>query len=385
VIAVSRISRVAAASGTALAVSALAVSATNALSLPRPPRVRADVPETLAVCVPARNEAERLPALLGDLRSQIHVPRLRIYVMDDGSTDDTYECARRAAGTDPRVFIDRTATEPPAGWTGKAWACHRLSRQASADGAELIAFVDADVRLDPVALATTAAALRAAGTSLVCPWPNQLAASPIEHLVQPLLAYSWMASLPVRAANSSLRPSTVVSCGQFMMFDASAYRAIGGHLAVAGSPTEDLDIARALRRLGYRTMLTSGAGLVSCRMYDGWPALRDGYGRWLWSSFGGVAGTSAVAGALTLAYLVPPAAAVFGSGATRRYGLIGYGAAVAARLMSACTEAGSSRDLGRATLWSAAHPLSVSIYLTLTASSFRNHRRGTASWKGRLL
>lgn len=377
------------ATGAVLAGVCTAISLVNATTIRRLSRPSTDAHERVAVCIPARNERERLPALLDDLRAQVRCADLMVFVLDDGSTDDTFAAAEEAVAADPRFELIRTEADPPPGWTGKAAACRTLAELAfdrgGVDCIDYIAFVDADVRLDRHAVASVANALRASGAALACPWPRQLTGSPAESLVQPLLSFSWMSTLPVRAADASLRPSTVVACGQFMMFDANAYRSIDGHASVAASPTEDLDIARALRRRGRRTVLVAGGEFVQCRMYDGWPTLRDGYTRWLWNAFGGMSGSASVLAAITVMYLLPPAAAIFGTGPTRRWGLLGYCAAVASRIASGYAESGRSTPWLRTVAASTTHPASVAIYGALTVESFRRRRRGSTTWKGRPL
>ncbi|WP_315901327.1 glycosyltransferase family A protein [Rhodococcus sp. BP22] len=378
--------------GAVLSVSTAAISVFNAVTVPRLSRATdSDVHESIVVCVPARNEQEQLPLLIADLRAQRRCRDLRILILDDGSSDDTLAAARAAAGDDARVHVVESCAEPPPGWTGKAAACRTLAGLAfeMSDHLDAIVFVDADVRLAEDAIAAAASTLRRYDAALVCPWPKQISESVVEHLVQPLLGFSWMSTLPIRLANGSLRPSTTVSCGQFMMFDAAAYRDIGGHESVAASVTEDLDIARALRRSGRGTILVSGAGLVECRMYDGVNDLRAGYSRWLWNAFGGTGGSIAVLSAVSVMYLLPPVAALVGSGAVRRWGRIGYGAAVLSRLAAAQVESadmpGRSTDVLRCAVESSAHPLSVAGYLWLTIDSHRSHRRGNLMWKQRPL
>lgn len=382
---VSVLARRAVVAGAVLSGLSAATTMVNSRTLRALSRPEGEVDASVVVCIPARNEAPRLPNLLRDLRNQVQCRTLRVIVLDDGSTDGTFDAAASVIGADPRFLLVRSVSEPPAGWTGKAAACRTLADLAEAEPADCIAFVDADVRLDPAAVAAAVAELRSSRASLVSPWPRQETGTLAEALVQPLLSFSWMSTLPVRAANASSMPSMVVSCGQFLMFDASDYRSIGGHDSVANSPTEDLDIARALRRSGKRTVLVSGGGFVRCRMYDGWSAVRDGYSRWLWSAYGGPAGTAGVLGAVSVAYLAPPVAAVFGSGATRVWGIGGYLAAVLSRVVSARAESGTEASLLRTTIVSSAHPMSVAIYAALTVNSLRRHRNGSTSWKGRPL
>jgi hypothetical protein len=196
-----------------------------------------------------------------------------------------------------------------------------------------------------------------------------------ERLVQPLQQWSWLTTLPVRVAERSSRPSTVAANGQFLVVDAAAYRRAGGHRAVRGEVLDDIGLARAVRASGGRTGVADGTSLASCRMYDGWPALRDGYGKSLWSAFGSPAGAAAVLAGLGLAYVVPPVAALRGS----RVGLAGYLAAVAGRALVA------RRVGGRVWPDSLAHPASVGLLGVLTVTSLRARRRGTIRVAGRPL
>ncbi|WP_072806412.1 glycosyltransferase [Rhodococcoides yunnanense] len=360
----------------------------NAATMPRLRRARS-VGESVTVCVPARNEARTIARLIADLRAQHYDGDLQVLVLDDDSTDDTYATALAAVDGDPCISVFASNAEPPPGWTGKAAACRTLADLAYTGRPDLdvLVFVDADVRLADDAIAAAVAALRTHDVSLLCPWPVQRTGSVAEKLVQPLLAFSWMSMLAVRSANHSSRSSTVVACGQLMVFDASDYRDIGGHASVASSATEDLDIARVLRRRGKATAVVAGAGFLSCRMYDGWAELGSGYTRWLWSAFGGRIGSGLVLVTMALAYLVPPLAAVAGSGATRRIGCAGYGAAVLSRTVAALSESGDRSVVGavRHAAAASAHPVSTVTYAFLTVDSHRRRARGRLSWKERAL
>ncbi|MBL1077784.1 glycosyltransferase [Nocardia sp. 2] len=386
------------------------------------------IDEPVTVCIPARDEAARLPALIADLRAQQGIPNLRVLILDDASTDGTHQAAAAAIDADRRFTLMRNDIEPPAGWNGKTAACARLARHARIITAETavrasaqhgiaaldstatghlaprppgepqpsnapgavpasagtLIFLDADIRIAPTALASAVSELRRTGAALVCPWPLQLAESAAERLVQPLLCWSWAATLPVPLANRTAFPSMAVACGQFLVFDAAAYQALGGHTAVANDVTEDLAIARALRRTGALTTLVAAGPLARTRMYRNAGELEDGYTRWLWSAYGGVLGSAAVAGLAATAYWVPPLAAALGRGKTRRTGLLGYAAAITTRLLARSTETGGQLGLTdiRAAL---AHPLAVAAYLRLSAMSHRAHRHGGLTWKGRAL
>ena len=357
--------------GAALAVLGTAHQVWNVRGLRVPPADPPPVAEPVTVALPVRDEAHRVGPALRALLAQRGVPDLELVVLDDGSTDGTADVVAAVAGGDPRLRLLR-GTPPAAGRPGKPHACAQLA--AAARGSVLV-FVDADVVLAPHAVAAAVAVLRGAGLDLLSPWPRQLADGPAARLVQPLLQWSWMVSLPLRRAERSPRPALCAANGQFLVVDAAALARAGGFAGVAGAVLDDMAVARAVKRSGGRVGVADGTALAACRMYDGWDELSAGYRKSLWAAFGPAPASAAVAGVLALAYVVPPAAALAGS----RAGLVGYAAGVASRVLAA-------RRVGSRSWPDAlAHPVSVSVLLGLLGASWRGHRRGTLTWKGRRL
>jgi GT2 family glycosyltransferase len=368
--------RAATVAGTALAAGGAALAAINVATVraarPDAPDVPVDV--RVSVLLPVRDEAAVIGTCLRALLAQEGVPSLEVLVLDDGSGDGTGVLARAVAGADPRVRV-LTGGPLPAGWLGKPYACARLAAHATGD---VLVFVDADVVLHPRAVAAAVALLTESGLSLVSLMPRQMARTPAERLVQPLLAWSWLSTLPVRPAEHSLRPSTAAAIGQFLVMEAKAYAAVGGHGAVRDRVVDDIELARATKRAGYRSGMAVGTAVAECRMYDDWASLRAGHTKWLWAAFGRdgrAAPAAAVCGVLALLGPVPAAAALRGS----RIGLAGYLAGVAGRALVA-------RRVGsRAWPDALAHPVSTAVAAFLLADSVRARRRGTLTWKGRPL
>jgi hypothetical protein len=356
--------------GSALAVAGTVHSVWNLRRLRVPPSDPPPVAERVAVLLPVRDEASRVEPCLRALLAQTGVRHLTVTVLDDGSTDGTAEVVRRVAGDDPRMRVV-TGEPMPDGWWGKPWACAQLAGTAS--DAEVLVFVDADVVLAPNAVAASVGLLRWADLDLVSPYPRQVALTPSERLVQPLLQWSWLTTLPLRLAERSPRESLAVANGQLLVVAAATYRRAGGHRAVRAEMLEDIALLRAVKRAGGRGTVVDGTTLATCRMYDGWPALREGYTKSLWSAFGSPAGAVGVVGALGLTYVLPPLAALRGS----RVGLLGYAAAVTGRVVV-------GRRVG-ARVWpdAFAHPASVVTLGWLTARSLLDHRRGELTARGR--
>lgn len=346
-----------AALGSLLAAAGAVQAAVNAVLLRRPRACGAAAVRDVPVLVPARDEA----AQIGDCVRSLGGAAV---VLDDESADGTGEIAR-AAGA--RLIVGRP---PPPGWYGKPWSCAQL---AAATDDDVLVFVDADVRLSPGAVAAAVRLLDDAGLDVICPFPRQLAASVAERLVQPLLQWSWLTLLPLRFAEHSARPSLTAACGQFVVIRRVALDRAGGFAAVRGAVLDDLALVRAVKAAGGRGGVVDGTSLASCRMYAGWPELRDGYRKSLWAAFGSRPRAAAVLGVLGLAYVVPAVAALRGS----RIGALGYGAGVVSRMIAA------RRTGGRVLPDALAHPLSIVAFGYLTVSSWRGRRAGTLTWKSR--
>jgi hypothetical protein len=349
------------AAGSALAAAGAVHAAVNAVLLRRPGPAGSG---RVSVLIPMRDEAAHARACLEAVLAQDGVAE--VLVLDDGSTDGTAEIAR---GLGVRVLTGRPL---PAGWLGKPHACQQLA-DAADPASDVLLFLDADVRLRPGAVAATAGLL--GGLDLVSPYPRQLAGTAAERLVQPLLQWSWLTFLPLRLAERSPRESLAAANGQLLAVRRAAYDRAGGHAAVRAEVVEDVALLRAVKRAGGRGGVADGTALADCRMYSGWPDLREGYTKSLWSAFGSPAGAAGVLGLMALAYLVPPIAALAGS----RLGLAGYAAGVTGRVVAA------RRTGGRSWPDALAHPASVAVFAGLTARSLNRHRAGALTWKGRRL
>jgi Glycosyl transferase family 2 len=346
-------------------------AAVNMALLRRPPADHATVTRPVTVVVPARDEEAEVGGCLSALLAQRGVDWLRIVVVDDGSTDGTADVVR--AFSDDRVHLV-TAPPPPPGWLGKPHAC-ATGVQAAAD-ADVLVFVDADVRLAPDAIASAVALLDGYGLDLVSPWPRPLAVGVAERLVQPLAPWLWATTLPLRLAERSPRPSLAAANGQFLVLTRAAYERAGGHSAVRHQVLEDIALLRAVKAAGGRGGPVDGAGLAACRMYVGWPALREGYAKSLWAAVGGSPAASGLAAlALTGVWVVPAAAALRGS----RAGLVGYAAGVLGRAVV------GARTGSRVWPDALAHPVSMLVFDALMVRSLIGHRRGTLRWRGRHL
>lgn len=229
--------------------------------IPLLPRKEAEQAARLSVIIPARNEAQTLPLLLGDLQAQSVRPH-EIIVVNDESTDETAEIARSFG---VRVL---SPVNKPAGWVGKSWACQTGADAATGD---CLVFLDADVRLAPDGLRRIACAYAEHGAVSVQPyhaaerWFEQCAL--IFNLIQ------------IGANGSALpRPVNLGLFGPVIALSRADYAAIGGHTGVKNAVVEDMALAESLRRANIPFRIFMGDAGVRFRMYPaGFLSLWQGF------------------------------------------------------------------------------------------------------------
>ncbi|MFV2019522.1 glycosyltransferase [Micromonospora sp. LOL_023] len=377
----------------AVLVGLTALTLINAVRwLRRPAPVCGPVTEPVSILLPLRDEADRVRPCLRALLAQRQLTDWEIVVLDDGSADGTADVVRAVVGDDQRVRL-LTGAGLPAGWLGKPHACQQLADAAESATSEgrsdgVLVFVDADVVLDAQAVAAAVGMLRSVPAHLLSPYPRIVVGSVGERLVQPLLQWTWLTFLPLRAMERSPRTSLAAAGGQFLLVDRAAYDRAGGHAAVRDQVLEDIALARAVKRGGGRIALADGSALATCRMYGSWRELSAGYTKSLWASLPSPVGAAAVVAVLLALYAVPPLLAVAGllglavgagpaAAVLATAGAVGYLLGVTGR--GVCARATG----GRALPDGLAHPVSVTLLGWLVIRSYYLRKRRRLAWRGR--
>jgi chlorobactene glucosyltransferase len=204
-------------------------------------------------------------------------------VLDDQSTDDTADIVRSIGQGTPRLRLIK-GQPLPAGWLGKNWACQQLA--AAAQGEWLI-FTDADVTWTPQALSALAAEMNQTQADLLTVWPTQHSQTWAERLTVPLMALVVLGYLPLPLVHHTPWPAFAAANGQCLAFRREAYAAIGGHVPVQNEVLEDVLLSRQIKANGLRLRMADGAGLINCRMYQDWSAVRDGFAKNILAGYGG--------------------------------------------------------------------------------------------------
>ena len=346
------------------------------------PRLRTEPAPTgvprLSVLIPARNEAAVIGETVRALLAQSYRD-FELIVLDDHSSDGTAEVARRAADGDPRLRVISGA-DLPSGWGGKNWACQQLSEAACGDW---LLFTDADVRWQSGALAALIGMAERTHADLLTVWPTQETRTWPERLVVPLMAFAIFGYLPILPVHHTRIAAFAAANGQCMLFRRAAYQAVGGHAAVRANVVEDVSLARRIKAAGRRLRMADGAGLIGCRMYTGWPAVRDGFAKNILAGHGGSLPFLALSTVFHwLVFIAPPAAlilSVIGGGAGIAFPAALTALGVGVRALTAVST--RQRPLDAVFM-----PLSVFLMTVIAArSAYWQLRYGGPRWKGRTL
>jgi glycosyltransferase involved in cell wall biosynthesis len=245
------------------------------MDLLRPPLPALERTPRVTILIPAKDEGERIEGCLRSALTQDY-PDFEVIAVDDRSTDATGAIMDRLAREDGRLSVIHIRDgELPDGWFGKSHALHTAVAHATG---EWFCFVDSDVVLQPTAVSATIAVGEYKRFDLISFLPRLESGSFWESLIVPLggAATSAMYLLPFTNYNES---KIAFANGQYLCIRKSVYQAIGGHEAVGGLFSEDVQIARRVKGMGYRPRLSIGTDYAAVRMYSSPAAVFRGWAR----------------------------------------------------------------------------------------------------------
>ena len=334
---------------------------------------------TVAVIVPARNEADVIGETLGALLQQDYRGEVTIVVVDDDSTDGTArvgrEAARRAAAADRVSILDAPAVPP--GWTGKLWALHCGIAHAASHAPDYLLLTDADIHHSRDSLRGLVARARAASLVLASRLAKLRCESLAERALVPAFVFFFRMLYPFAWVNAVHR-RTAAAAGGCMLVRRDALDAAGGLQAIRGELIDDCALARLLKPRG-AIALTLSTRVESVRAYHSLAALRRMISRCAFSELRYSWLRLVLAMTAMLVVFVAPPALVAAADAPA--------AAVAglAWLAMAIAFQPALRLYARSPLWGIALPAIALAYVGFTVDSALAHARGRGGgWKGRV-
>jgi chlorobactene glucosyltransferase len=338
---------------------------------------------SVAVIVPARNEADVIGPCLAGLAAQDYpADRLSLVVVDDGSSDGTAAIARQV----PTPFAAQVVFggELPRGWTGKSHACWRGA--VAAGKAEYLCFIDADVVAGRDLLQAAVTEARRRGSDLLSLEPRQELATLWERLVIPagLFALAFLRDLD---SPNNARSGEAVANGQFILVRRAVYERLGGHATVRDAICEDSRLARLFKGAGHRVALMAAPGLARARMYRGLGSLWSGLRKNSTETLGGVGPALAAAVlAAPLSWGTAIVPAVLATCYAQHAGPALLASLIAASLASlaiAGLHVEGARFLGVPRWCGLLFPVGYTMAALIAADGLRQHWCGATVWKGR--
>ncbi len=353
----------------------------------------------MVAVVPARNEAETLPATLPALLGQEYPGALTVMVVDDGSSDGTGEVAARIAresGRPLRVIPGTPKPGPDQGdgrgdgrWAGKVWAMAQGLRAAGPAG--YVLFTDADIAWEAHTLRHLVAAAEGDDRDLVSQMALLRVAAGWERVVVPAFVYFFAQLYPFRRVNAP-GSRTAAAAGGCMLVRRGALERSGGLAPISGALIDDVAMGRMIKRQRGRCWLGFTRQVASVRPYPRLASLWQMVAR---SAYTQLNSSPALLAAtligLLFLYALPPAGAVIGlavllgggSGLSALAALAAGAGLVGWALMS-LSYLPVLRLYRLSPLRAPGLPLIALLYAAMTADSARRHYAGRgAEWRGR--
>jgi len=234
-------------------------------------------PPSIAIVVPAKDEAENIRSCVSKLLQQDY-PRFELVVVNDRSTDSTGsqldEMATQIVGG-PRLRVIHIESLPE-GWLGKSHALHVATRGLTHD---YLLFVDSDVNLASDAARKLVALAHARSYDALSALPSLEFAGLADRLLLPVLAVSWGAAFTVSLTNDDSKRHIAAANGQMFLIRRDVYERVGNHQAVRNKIVEDVELMRHLKKSGASVRFMLGHNLGSTKMHDTWPRIFHGWAR----------------------------------------------------------------------------------------------------------
>jgi glycosyltransferase involved in cell wall biosynthesis len=220
----------------------------------------------VSVIIPARNEEPNLQRCLQSLVAQT-TPPFELIVVDDHSTDRT----RSSAQSFPTLQV-LEADPLPDGWSGKSNACWTGAKLAKG---KWLLFTDADTRHAINSIEQGFREAESNHAALLSYSPKQEVDGFWERALMPVIFAELAKTYRPKEVSDPTSPAAAAN-GQYLLIRRDVYDVVGGHAAVAHAILEDVELAKLVKRAGYKLQF-SMSDAVSTRMYRTFGQMWEGW------------------------------------------------------------------------------------------------------------
>lgn len=228
----------------------------------------------VSVLIPARNEEINIKMCVSSLLRS-NYPHLEIIVLDDNSSDKTYDIVMDIAEHHEKLKIIKGKKLPP-GWNGKNWACHQLSQFARGDW---LLFTDADTIHKPNSISTALAAAQKRKSDFVSCIPGFITKTWSEKLYFPVIHFVFVALFPFRMMNFSKDSRLSFAMGPFLFIRRDFYASWGGYEAIKTEVVDDIAMAKKVKEYNGKISIIDGTPFMDVRFYRNFKEVWNGFSK----------------------------------------------------------------------------------------------------------
>lgn len=260
----------------------------------------------VSILIPARNEEKNINRCLDSFVDQTY-ENYEIIVLDDGSTDRTWEIISEYERKYAQ-FRAIKGRELPDDWLGKPHAMHQLAQAASG---EYYLFTDADTVHKSNVVSWAVTNILYHKVDLLSGYLKPSMRSFGEKVTVPNMFLNMAILIPFWLIPTTRLPLFSFAIGQLILFKAETYRKIGGYSCVRDKITEDVYIARKIKRLGFRMIFLDAKRHSAVRMYTGFTQAVNGMSKNIYDFFEKKLYPIIILGVFISAFLLLPVFFVF--------------------------------------------------------------------------
>lgn len=222
---------------------------------------KTDLP-LISVLLPVRNEEKNIRTCILSLLEQ-NYPRLEIIVLDDDSTDNTFQIAKQLAQKSKKLKVVK-GKDLPKDWNGKNWACHQLSQLARG---EWFLFTDADTVHKESSISKAFAVAHKNNSGFITFLPGLTMKTWSEKLLLPIIHFAFTVLIPFNLINYSGYSRVPVGIGPFMFIKKKSFLTCGGYKAIKNEIVDDMALAKAVHKNNGKITVINGSPFMNVRFY----------------------------------------------------------------------------------------------------------------------
>ncbi len=216
----------------------------------------------VSVIIPARNEENNLPSLLESMIHQSY-DNIEILVLDDRSTDKTWEIIEEYALLDKRIKAYKTK-EKKYSSHGKINAMLTLIEKAKG---KYLLCTDADTIHKEESILNALKIMESQNLDILSGFPRELSSSYFARTIIASMIFSNVC-IPHFLFNTLNVSTFAIGIGQFIMMKRSSNDEVGGYEGIKDEICDDISIIKEFMKKKKKYGFTTLSDHVSCRMYS---------------------------------------------------------------------------------------------------------------------